>query len=234
MFLSFDARAGVRACVLGLFVTALHAGEMVSAQDHPPLDAMACVHASTETPPGATGCWILAERTVELPASDSLYWHLQTFASRAAAEAAAAASGVVVEAENRVWLYTVALKDGAPAGGERVASVGPLQVPSAGPRTLAAALAVMPPGSRSRVHTHSGPEAWYLLQGEQCLETPDGARHAGAGESMSVSPHTPMQLVVTGKSERRALVMVVHEADKPFGEPSDWRPRGRCAGSQAG
>lgn len=231
MFRWFHARVGVRALPLSsmlTMLTALVSGGAVSAQEHPPLDAMACVHPTAETPPGGTGCWILAERTVELDGSDSLYWHLQVFPSRQTAEAAATPSSVVVEAEGRVWLYTVALKEGMPGGGELVASVGPLHVPSAGPRIIAAAFAVMPPGSRSRVHSHSGPEAWYLLQGEQCLETPGGVRHARAGESMSVAPGTPMQLVVTGESERRSLVVVVHEADRPFGEPSEWRPAGRC------
>jgi hypothetical protein len=30
-------------------------------------------------------------------------------------------------------------------------------------------------------HTHPGPEGWYVLAGEQCLETPAGANKAVAG-----------------------------------------------------
>jgi hypothetical protein len=41
--------------------------------------------------------------------------------------------------------------------------------------------AVMRPGDSSRVHTHPGPEGWYVLTGEQCLETPAGANKARAG-----------------------------------------------------
>ena len=29
---------------------------------------------------------------------------------------------------------------------------------------------------KSAVHRHSGPEAWYTVSGETCLETPDGTQ----------------------------------------------------------
>ncbi|MEA2712091.1 MAG: hypothetical protein QOK27_52 [Gemmatimonadales bacterium] len=94
--------------------------------------------------------------------------------------------------------------------------------------TIEVAVAVMPPGSRSRVHTHAGPEAWYMLAGEQCLETPSGARRAGAGQGMTQAGYTPMQLVATGNVVRHALVVVVHDAEQGWGSPSDWKPSGRC------
>ena len=102
-----------------------------------------------------------------------------------------------------------------------MAQVGPLELPGMKAYTIEAAVAVLPPGSRSRVHTHAGPEAWYMLTGEQCLETAAGARRAGPGEGMTQAGFTPMQLVVTGKVVRHALVVVVHDAEQGFGSPSD-------------
>jgi len=41
--------------------------------------------------------------------------------------------------------------------------------------------AVFTLGMRAAIHRHSGPEAWYLLSGTQCLKTPDGITVARAG-----------------------------------------------------
>ena len=40
----------------------------------------------------------------------------------------------------------------------------------------------MRPGDNSRVHTHPGPEGWFVLAGEQCLETPSGPTGLGPEE----------------------------------------------------
>jgi quercetin dioxygenase-like cupin family protein len=88
--------------------------------------------------------------------------------------------------------------------------------------------AVMRPGDSSRVHTHPGPEGWYVLAGEQCLETPAGANKAGAGHTMAVPPNVPMELNVTGTTIRRAFALVIHDATQQRGVPSDWKPAGKC------
>jgi quercetin dioxygenase-like cupin family protein len=178
--------------------------------------------------PAVLGCTILAQRTVQKLPRGPLFWYLVAFPTRAAAEAAAGPTSVVAHAEGRNWVFTIAPDDGGPWRGELVAQVGPLELPRMKAYTIEAAVAVIPPGSRSRVHTHAGPEAWYLLAGEQCLETPAGARRAGAGQSMTQAGFTPMQLVVTGNVVRHALVLVVHDAFTGFGAPSDWKPPGRC------
>jgi hypothetical protein len=178
--------------------------------------------------PAPHGCTILARRTVQELPQGPLFWYLVAFPTRAAAEAAAGPASVVADAEGRSWVFTIARDDGGPWRGELVAQVGPLELPRMKAYTIEVAAAVMPPGSRSRVHTHAGPEAWYLLAGEQCLETPSGARRVGAGQGMTQAGYTPMQLVVTGNVVRRALVVVVHDAAAGFGAPSDWKPQGRC------
>ena len=88
--------------------------------------------------------------------------------------------------------------------------------------------AVMRPGDNSRVHIHPGPEGWYVLAGEQCLETPDGASRARAGGTMTVRSNIPMELNVTGTTLRRAFALVIHDSAQQRGVPSDWKPSGAC------
>jgi quercetin dioxygenase-like cupin family protein len=78
------------------------------------------------------------------------------------------------------------------------------------------------------VHTHPGPEIFYLLTGEQWLETPNGALPARAGEGMVAPANTPMQLNIMSSSKRNAFFVVVHDSTKPRATLSDWRPKGTC------
>jgi quercetin dioxygenase-like cupin family protein len=178
--------------------------------------------------PASYGCTILARRTVQELPKGPLFLFLVAFPTREVAQASAGPTSVVAEAEGRNWVFTLAQDDGGPWRGERVAQIGPLELPPMKAYTIEVATAVLPPGARSRVHTHAGPEAWYMLAGEQCLETPSGARRAAAGQGMTQAGYTPMQLVVTGNVVRHALVVVVHDADEGFGSPSDWKPKGLC------
>jgi quercetin dioxygenase-like cupin family protein len=77
-----------------------------------------------------------------------------------------------VEAFGKIWVYTIAAAGWRPVSGERVAVVGPLPV-TAGERYVARYMeAQFPPGMSTPAHRHGGPEAWYVLSGSQCLETP--------------------------------------------------------------
>lgn len=90
--------------------------------------------------------------------------------------------------------------------------------------------AVTNPGMTSAIHVHSGPEAWYTLAGETCLETPDGKLVGSAGGAPVIVPGgPPMLLTATGTEQRRALTLILHESSKP---PTtvihDWTPKGLC------
>jgi hypothetical protein len=135
---------------------------------------------------GENGCWIIVDAPVGRLADSPVFWHIESFPTRAAAEAAKGPRGTVVESFGKVWLYTIAPKDRHSASGTHVASVGPLPIKAGGTYSAMYMETVNPPGFDSAVHTHSGPEAWYMLEGAMCLETPDGVTHAAAGQPASV------------------------------------------------
>lgn len=158
----------------------------------------------------------------------TVFWHLQTYPSLAAANAAKSSSGIVVEEAGRVWLSEFGAKDSASRGGHGVAVIGPLSLDAGKKYDAEIAYSVMAPSDHSRVHTHAGPEAWYVLAGTQCLETPAGTLRGHPGETMIAAPNRPMQLNVTGADVARALTLVIHDSTKEFGAASDWIPAGAC------
>jgi quercetin dioxygenase-like cupin family protein len=159
---------------------------------------------------------------------DTIYWHLYTFPSRVEADTAKSPSGIVVEEDGRVWLSEFGSKNRRSHGGHRIAVVGPLKLLPAENYTAEIAYSVMQPDDRSRVHTHSGPEAWYVLSGTQCLKTPSGTRSARAEATMSVTPNLPMELSVTGAEVSRSLTLVIHDSSQEFGTASTWKPTDAC------
>ena len=58
--------------------------------------------------------------------------------------------------------------------GERIAEIGPLPVIAGEKYSAQYMEAILTPGMTSAIHTHAGPEAWYTVAGETCLETPEG------------------------------------------------------------
>jgi quercetin dioxygenase-like cupin family protein len=164
----------------------------------------------------------------------TIFWHLYAFPSRAAADKAKSPSGIVVEEDGRVWLSEFGSRNRPSRGGHRIAVVGPLDLLPAESYTAEIAYSVMQTDDRSRVHTHSGPEAWYVLSGAQCLKTPGGARVARAGATMSVPANLPMELSVTGAEVARSLTLVIHDSTQEFGSASTWKPTDACHPQTAG
>ena len=203
--------------------------QVAATAGHEHLTEVACV----DVPPGEKrpefGCFNIGAVTAIHFSEAPVYWHLRAFPTRKAAESAKSASGIVVEEDGRVWLSEFGPRNAAPREGEAIAVVGPLQLPAAKSYTAVLSYAVMRPGDNSRVHTHPGPEGWYVLAGEQCLETPAGATKVKSGGTMTVASNTPMELNVTGKTLRRAFALVIHDSAQPRGIPSDWKPSGACS-----
>jgi len=147
-------------------------GQETAGATHEHLGGVAC----DDVPSGGKrpdfGCFNIATEKGLQFQQPQAYWQIRTFANRAAAEAAKSATGIVVEEDGRVWQSEFGSRDLIVKGGQPVATVGPLQLPPAKSYTAVLSYAVMRPGDQSRVHTHPGPEGWYMIVGEQCLETP--------------------------------------------------------------
>lgn len=168
----------------------------------------------------------------ELPQAP-LYWHLDTYPTRAAAEADKGARGTVVESFGKVWLFTIAEADWRPVGGERVTRIGPLQLGSGGNFTASYLQAATSPGFQTDVHQHAGPEALYTLSGEVCVEMPQGKLVGRAGgEPLLIAGSQPMRLTSIGTETRRSIVLILHDSSQPWKVPaSGWTPKGVCASS---
>jgi hypothetical protein len=177
------------------------------------------------------GCFITARAELgALPRDSALYWHIDTFGTRSAAHAARTSRGTVVSSLGRIWLFTIADSGWRPLHGERIAIAGPLPLVEADSFAAVYMEAVFQPGMHSPVHRHPGIEVWHTLQGEQCLETPDGKLVQRAGDPpVMVRGGVPMILTGTGRGVRRSLVLILQDATKPRSMlATDWSPVGRC------
>jgi mannose-6-phosphate isomerase-like protein (cupin superfamily) len=176
------------------------------------------------------GCWITAQEHLGQLPQVTLFWHIDTYPGRASAEAAKGPRGTVVESYGKVWLFTIAEAGWRPSSGERVAEIGPLVPINLPVKYIAHYMeATFEPGMETAPHHHPGPEAWYTLSGEVCLETPNGKVVGRAGEGTVVPGGPPMRLTATGAETRRSLVLVLHDASQPWGAINhDWTPKGLC------
>jgi mannose-6-phosphate isomerase-like protein (cupin superfamily) len=176
-----------------------------------------------------SGCWILADESLGLLPQTPLFWHLVNYSTRAEAEAAKGPHGTVFETFGKIWLSTIAEAGWRAPSGVRVAEIGPIPGISNEPYTANDSESGNTAGISTDVHRHDGPELFYTLVGELCLETPDGMTISHAGESTIAPPGIPMRLTNIGTELRRSLVLVLHETAKPRATRAlDWTPKGLC------
>jgi uncharacterized protein (TIGR01244 family) len=183
------------------------------------------------------GCFVTArEELGALPVDPPLYWHVDTYATVAAANTAKGPRGTVVESLGRIWLFSIAPADYRPAGGTRVARIGPLPLVAAARFAAVYMEGVFQPGMTSLVHRHPGAEAWYTVEGSQCLETPKGRIDQRAGDPGVLVPGgLPMMLTGTGTGTRRSVVLILQDAALPRStEAHDWTPKGLCSPESPG
>src|SRR5438105_13543735 len=176
------------------------------------------------------GCWIMARVPQGEISQATVFWHVYSYPSRREAEAVKGRRGTVIEGLGKTWLLAIGEAGWQPApGAVRVAEIGPLHVKPGEKYTAQYMVAIFTPGMTTPVHRHPGPEAWYTLSGEVCLETPNGKLVGRAGESTIVPAGPPMKLTATGTEKRRSLVLILHETSEPSGIlASDWTPKGLC------
>lgn len=175
------------------------------------------------------GCYILTHQPLGSLPQAPLYWHLDTYPTRQAAETGQGPRSAVVEAFGKTWLLTITERGWRSSSGTPVAEIGPLPLPAAAEFSAMYMEATFVPGGSVAPHRHSGPEAWYTLSGEQCLETPKGRIVARAGESTIIPGGSPMALLAIGRETRRSLVLILHDSSQPASTfIQDWTPKGLC------
>lgn len=196
----------------------------VSEANVPPVPGlcMAPVPANRDAP----GCYQTG--TVELDRAPAhIFWQIYEFPTHAAAQSEAADHrwASVAEAHSKTWLYVLGDQFERVKGGIKKASVGPLAVPP-GAATAHFSEAIFPPGMRTRVHSHPGPEAFYVVEGEQCMETPSDKRLVPAGGTYVVEGGPHIQAAPKG---RRNLVLILAPKGVPAVVPGgDWKSTGFC------
>jgi quercetin dioxygenase-like cupin family protein len=173
-----------------------------------------CVENSPERR-GGIGCSIIVRKLLPEGLKEPLYWHIDRFDSIERARAAAGPASFAFEADGAAWLSVVESTTSDHHGGQHVTAVGPLPLPKASRYAMQINSAKFTPGMYSRPHTHSGVEAFYVLAGEQCLQTPTGATILRKGETLALPADMPMRAVATGTGIRYGFGIIIHDASQP-------------------
>jgi quercetin dioxygenase-like cupin family protein len=177
----------------------------------------------------------MADDLVGQLTTPQIFWHLDAYPTRAAAQADKGSIGSVFESLGKVWLMTIGGEEWRPAHGTRIAEIGPIPITAGVSYSAQYMEAIFTPGMTAPEHTHPGPEAWYTLAGETCLETSDGRAQVGraGGPPVIVPEGLSMHLTATGKEQRRALVLILHDSSKPSGTMiHNWTAKGLCKSSK--
>ena len=173
---------------------------------------------------------LIGHRNLSATPKKPLYWHLELFKSVKAAQLGAGPNGTVVTAYGKTWLFTIERREWRSKRGKHIAAIGPLALEPAAAYSVHYLRAIFTPGMTAPAHVHSGPEAFFALTGDSCLETPDGAQVArGPRNKLLVRGGPPMILMAVGKVPRRGFAVIVHDARlPPTTLVNNWQPRGLC------
>jgi quercetin dioxygenase-like cupin family protein len=192
----------------------------------PPLVPGGCTAPAAEHVNEA-GCYLLAEmKAANLPSH--VYWHISEFPTLPDAETEAVRHrwSRAVSAHGKTWLYVMGPRNEAVRGGKLKIVIGPMNVPLGGSVSIRFLTSTFPPGMRTRVHSHPGSEAFFVLEGEQCVETPTFRRRIAAGRSYVVQDGLHMQAAAQG---RKSLVALILRPDAEWSHPEPgWTPSSFC------
>ena len=195
---------------LAIFFSMFALCEIVSAQATQDRSAVKCTEDSPERR-GQEGCTILASRPIVGSLKRTVFWHIDRFDSLEDAKKAAGPNGVAAEAHDGVRLMTVEGKTRDHHGGSHVSLIGPLVLPAAESYRMRVASSLLRQGASTPVHTHSGPEVWYIAVGEQCLETEKSAHRLKAGKYFVLPADRIHRGRVQSAEMRGALALVLHD-----------------------
>ena len=180
------------------------ANAQLTSQPHASPSSNNCVAAAAYGG-GQAGCtWTRSFNLGPMPGD--IYWHIDRFSDVPTAEAARTLYGsVTVALGGQVFLQTINDNPGWTApGGERLALVGPLRVPS-GPDLEARLMEVTAPVS-ARLDSTSGPKAMFVLGGSIWLR-----RAAGRGVILPVGrPRVVRRRAERDRRERDILLSTVN------------------------
>lgn len=197
---------------------------MIAQENVPPVPGLcsAPVPADRET----VGCYETGSIDIVDDGSD-LYWHIYQFPTDAAAKAEAERHrwAAATQAHGRAWLYVLGGPAETVATGIERAVIGPLHLP-ARETTAHFSEAIFPPGMRTRVHSHPGPEAFYVVAGEQCMETPTDRQIVPAGGTYVVEKGPHVQAAPKGR--RNLLLILAPKGTAAVIPGGAWQPSGFC------
>lgn len=207
-------RQSARSAVAAMLVS------MLTLSTAPAQLAPRCVENSPERL-GEIGCSIVERKLLPAGLQEPLFWHIDRFDSAERARAAVGATSIAFEASGAWWLMTIESQTSEHHGGQHAAAVGPLTLPRAARYSMQVQSSAHTPGMYSLVHTHSGVEGFYALEGEACLETPTRGYKLRKGDTLAIPGGIPMRIVATGPTVRRVLGVIVHDASQPATTPME-------------
>jgi quercetin dioxygenase-like cupin family protein len=173
---------------------------------------------------------LLAHQSLGALDGEAVYWSLYIYPDLAAAQNDKAVGGVVVQAFNKIWVFSIGSSAAKSTVGEHIADVGPIPVEKSVLYDAEFLKSTFSPGMVAPVHVHSGPEAFYAISGATCLETPQGVQVAkGAGNRLVVPGGAPMLLMAVGPEPRQGFALILHNREHaPTTLVNDWTPKNLC------
>jgi quercetin dioxygenase-like cupin family protein len=199
----------VKAATLSALIVLMLSARVARAQLEP-----ACVENSPERR-GEIGCSLVENKPLPRGLKAPLVWHIDQFATEGAAQAAIGPTGIAFAAHGVAWLMTIEPAATDHHGGQHVAVTGLPTLPPAERYAMLAMSAYIPSGLTSRFHHHSGVEGFFVVDGQQCLETAARTYVMNKRDALVVPAGIAMRLVATGPTPRRALAVIVYDASQP-------------------
>jgi hypothetical protein len=164
----------------------------------------------------------VVEKTIAQLPDGTLFWQLETFPTLAEAQSAAGPTSLAAEVSGKVWLFTLGAEGAASHGGTAVAEIGPVPRVTASEYLLRINQATGEPGAKTSIHSHPGPEAFYVLAGRMTQRTPEGTLDLEAGQGTpGHGADVPMEVTSSGDVALDQVVMFVVDASKPFSTPAE-------------
>jgi hypothetical protein len=180
----FNSRCLIVAVILLIVMT-----KTSSAQEEP-----LCVENSPERR-GEIGCSIVEIKPLPANLKEPVFWHIDHFQSGERARAAIGPASIAFEAHGAWWFMTIESETNDHHGGEHVAQVKLSPLPEAAKYSMLVISAYIPSGMTSRVHLHSGVEAFYTVDGAQSGDGGAGFQNAKGFVASTTA------LIATGWSE---------------------------------